>query len=88
MMYLRWEDGRPLADRETIAALYEVSPRTVRRHCRPVGHEPRTGRVRGVGGLALYDAFAAAEQLAEVAPRPSRTVAALRERYTQLQASL
>lgn len=76
-MYLRWDGNRPLADREMVAALYEVSERTVRRHCRPTLHEPRAGQPRGTGGLALYDALAAAAMLADVAPRPARTVAAL-----------
>lgn len=83
-MFLRWDGDRPLADRALVAALYDVSTRTVRRHCRPVGHEPRTGRPRGHGGIALYDAFAAGEQLAAVTARPARTVAALRERLNQL----
>lgn len=88
MMFLRWDGDRPLADRELVAALYEVSTRTVRRHCRPVTHEPRTGRPRGTGGIALYDAFAVGEHLAAVTCRPARTTAALRERLRQLQADL
>lgn len=83
-MFLRWDGARPLVDRELAAALYEVSTRTIRRHCRPVAHEPRTGRPRGAAGLALYDAFAIGEQLATVTSRPARTAAALRERLTQL----
>jgi len=77
-MFMIWIDDQPLADREMIAKLYEVSDRTVRRHCTPVRHEPRAGRPRGFGGIALYDALAAADALANVAPRPDRTVAALR----------
>jgi hypothetical protein len=79
---LIWEDGRPLADGPMLAALYEVSTRTVRRHCVPVRHTPRKGGDRG-GGAALYDAFAAGDQLAGVAPRPERTRAALRFRMIQ-----
>jgi hypothetical protein len=79
-MILTWEGDRALADVEMLARLYEVSERTVRRRCRPVRHEPRTGRPRGAGGRALYDALAAGEQLADVAPRPERTMAALRYR--------
>lgn len=77
-MYLTWEGDTPLADMEMLARLYEVSERTVRRHCQPVRHEPRAGRPRTIGGKALYDAMAAADQLADVAPRPERTAAALR----------
>jgi hypothetical protein len=76
---LIWEAGRPLADGPMLAELYEVSPRTVRRHCTPVAHTTKKGGGRG-GGVALYDAFAAGDQLAGVAPRPERTLAALRYR--------
>lgn len=78
-MILIWEDGRPLADGPMIATLYEVSARTVRRHCVPVRYTRRAGADRG-GGVALYDAFAAADQLGDVAPRPDRTRAALLHR--------
>lgn len=81
-MILIWEDGRPLADGPMLAALYEVSARTVRRHCSPVRYTPKAGEGRG-GGAALYDAFEAGDQLAEVAPRPERTLAALRFRMIQ-----
>lgn len=81
-MILLWEDGCPLADGPMLAALYEVSIRSVRRHCTPVRHTPRKGGERG-GGAALYDAFAAGDQLAGVAPRPERTRAALRVRMIQ-----
>lgn len=79
-MYLRWEGETPLADREMIATLYEVSVRTVRRHCQPASYEPRRGHPPGQGGIALYDALAAGDQLAGVAPRPQRTLTALRWR--------
>lgn len=72
-MYITWENGRPLADREMVAKLCEVSERTVRRHCTPARREPRTGRTdgrHGGGGMVLYDAFTAAEDLAGVSPRP------------------
>jgi hypothetical protein len=73
---LRWDGDRPMADREMVAALYEVSERSVRRHCTPVEYGDRGGAARGT---AWYDAFAAGEQLTEVAPRPaqSRTMSAL-----------
>lgn len=80
-MLLRWDGDRPLADRQAIASLYEVSERTVRRRCQPVRYEPRVGQARGEGGVALYDAFAAAQSLADVAPRPARTAAALAARF-------
>lgn len=84
-MLVRWENGVPLADREMIAKLYEVSERTVRRHCVPVRREPLAGRPRGLGGVVLYDAIAAAAALAGVAPRPDRTVAALRRQARAIE---
>lgn len=65
-MITRWDGNRLLADRETIAAFYEVSTRTVRRHCRPAGPT-------GEGGRVLYDALAAGTCLAGIAARPART---------------
>lgn len=79
-MILRWEDGRPLADQEMVAALYEVSVRTVRRHCTPA-RPGRPGRPRADRAtVTLYDALTAGDALAAVAPRPERTAAALRAR--------
>ncbi len=72
-----WEGDTPLGDAATIATLYEVSVRTVRRYCTPARRMPPAGP----GTVqALYDAVAAADALARVAPRPERTVAALRAR--------
>lgn len=83
-MRMHWTlDNQPLADAEMVGALYEVSARSVRRHCTPVDHEPRAGRGRGEGGVAWYDAEAASVQLAGVAPRPARTLAALRYRIAR-----
>jgi hypothetical protein len=65
-MRVVWDGNRPLADRSAIASLYQVSMASVRRHCEPVRYEPGTG-------AALYDAYAAAEQLATIVPRPDRT---------------
>ncbi len=65
--------GQLLADRAVLAAFFNVSERTVRRHCRPVDHNPSAGLPRGVAGRALYDADAAATALADVIPRPDRT---------------
>jgi hypothetical protein len=82
---IRWDGDQPLADREMLAALYEVSERTVRRHCQPVDRDVRAGQPRGDGGVAWYDAFAAGDALAGVAPRPAqaRTLAALTYRRTR-----
>ncbi len=80
-MYLVWDNDRPLADREMLAALYHVSERTIRRHCHPISYRPRLGNPPGEGGAALYDAFDAAGLLAGIAPRPERTVAALSYRF-------
>jgi hypothetical protein len=62
-MIVEWMCGRPLADKDALAALYEVSPRTVRRYCRPVAYHP-------TNGAALYDALHAAEALAQIRARP------------------
>jgi DeoR/GlpR family transcriptional regulator of sugar metabolism len=64
-MITQWVGGRLLADRECLAQLLGVSERTIRRRCRPVDYEPQTGRPRGVGGRALYDAQTAAETLTD-----------------------
>lgn len=82
MVQLEWDGDRPLADVDMLATLYEVSTRTVRRHCTPVRYTSRAGGGRG-GGRALYDAFAAGAALAGVAPRPERTLTALRYRVAE-----
>jgi hypothetical protein len=82
-MYLVWEDNRPIADAAMTATLFEVSERTVRRHCQAVKYRPRKGLPRGEGGAALYDVFDAAGRLQGVAPRPERTVAVLSYRFRQ-----
>ncbi len=79
-MMLRWVADQALADAEMIAALYEVSTRTVRRYCRPEKHQPRTGLPPGEGGRALYNVVACAAALDGIAPRPERTLAAMRYR--------
>ncbi len=81
-MILRWVDGRPLADAAMVAALYSVSERSVRRHCRPViaGQRGRPTAERDT--VTFYDALVAADELAGVAPRPERTLAALRRSAT------
>jgi len=86
-MHLRWEGDHPLADRTMIAALYQVSERTVRRHCTPIDHNARAGQPRGEAGIAWYDALAAGDALAQVAPRPAQahTLAALTYRRQRRQ---
>ncbi len=74
-MLLRWENGRAVADRDMTATIFEVSTRTVRRHCTPLRHERRRGQPRGHGGIALYDVLTAGEHLGNVAPRPAREAA-------------
>lgn len=65
---IRWvTDDLVLADGDTLARVYEVSKRTVRRYCPVV--EYTAGRV------ALYDALAAEEHLAGVYPRDRRPAA-------------
>lgn len=76
-MILEWCGDQPRGDAEMIACLYEVSTRSVRRHCPPVERRPPAGP----GSVqTLYDALAAAEYLKTVAPRPDRTAAAIRAR--------
>lgn len=88
-MYLRWDGQRPLADREMVAALYQVSQRTVRRHCPVVEHVPRVNPPPDVrGGTALYDALQAATDLTGIAPRPERTRAALAYRIHRDRSAL
>lgn len=74
-MILRWEGDTPLADAEMVAAIYEVSVRSVRRHCTPVQRMPPAGPNTV---QALYDLFAAEPALADVAARPERTAQRLR----------
>ncbi len=80
-MFLTWKDDQPLADAEMTATLFEVSERTVRRHCHPTEYRPRKGLPPGEGGAALYNVFDAAGLLDGIAPRPERTVAALSYRF-------
>lgn len=80
-MKLRWEGETALADREYVAALYEVSTETVKRYCGPAirTHEPRSGVGPG-GGRAMYDVEACAPLLEGIAARPETTLAAIRAR--------
>jgi hypothetical protein len=68
-MIVRWRGDRALADREGVAAVYEVSERTVRRYCQPCDYD-------GPSRRALYDVLACEHVLAEVVPRPASTAAA------------
>lgn len=69
-MIIRWVGDRVHADRATVAELYGVSERSVRRHCPVVS---RAGRV------ALVDALDAEQRLGQVHPRPgSHAYAAVR----------
>lgn len=68
-MILRWRGDQPLADREAVAAVYEVSPRSVRRYCTPCDYDPVSRR-------ALYDLLACEHVLAGVTGRPNTTVQA------------
>ena len=61
-MIIRWRGDRVLADRQSVAELYGVSVRTVRRHCPVVAYDPGTG-------AALVDALAAETHLDGVYPR-------------------
>lgn len=74
-MIIRWRGDQAFADREGVAAVYEVSQRTVRRYCTPCDYDSRTRR-------ALYDVLDCEQALAEVIPRPESTAAvrALRQR--------
>ncbi len=76
-MIVRWRGDRALADRECVAALYEVSERSVRRYCEPVDYDGETRR-------ALYDVLACEEPLAVVLPRPQATAIARATRAARL----
>lgn len=68
-MIVRWRGDRALADSEGVAGIFKVSTRSVRRYCQPIDYDPGTRR-------ALYDVLACEDLLAEVIPRPERTVEA------------
>lgn len=79
-MIIRWRGDRPLADREGVAAVYQVSCRTVRRYCQPVDFDPGTRR-------ALYDVLACEEPLAAVVGRPESTAQARALRRRRVEAA-
>ena len=63
-MIVLWRGDVVLADQEALAALHDVSVRTVRRHLTPVDSGPRRA--------PLYDALAAEPVLAAVTGRAAR----------------
>jgi hypothetical protein len=72
---IRWVRDRVLADRATVAELYGVSERSVRRHC-PV--------LRYDGGVGLVDALEAEDLLGGVRARPgARAYAAVQRAREQ-----
>jgi hypothetical protein len=77
---VRWRGDRALADREAVAAVYEVSERTVRRYCQPCDFDTRSRR-------ALYDVLGCEETLQAVIPRPESTVQARQARRRRLEAA-
>lgn len=78
-MIVRWRGDRALADRAGVAGIFKVSTRTVRRYCQPIDYDAQTRR-------ALYDVLVCEELLAEVIPRPERTVEAQARRRRFLAA--
>lgn len=77
-MIVKWRGDRALADREGVAAVFEVSQRTVRRYCTPCDFDADSRR-------ALYDVLACEQALAQVIPRPARTAAAQARRRRLLE---
>jgi hypothetical protein len=63
-----------------MAAVYEVSQRTVRRYCQPCDYDPASRR-------ALYDVLAAEDVLEGVIARPDATVEARAVRRRRLEAA-
>jgi hypothetical protein len=83
-MIVRWEtigdDDLVVGDKEAVASIYEVSIRTVERHCEPLYRAPKEGLPRGESGVAIYDLLAAAAVLEGVAPRSRAAGQTLRHR--------
>lgn len=79
-MIVRWRGDRALADLEGMAAVYQVSARTVRRYCQPCDFD-------AVSRRALYDVLAAEEALERVIARPDTTVQARARRRRVLDAT-
>lgn len=77
-MIVRWRGDVALSDRATVAGVFKVSERTVRRYCTPVDVDRETRR-------ALYDVFACEDVLAQVIPRPQRTAEAQARRRAFLE---
>lgn len=83
-MIIRWETIGDtdiiVGDKHALATIFEVSTRTVQRHCTPIAYLPKTGVPRGESGAALYDALAAAAILEGIAPRARTAGQHLRHR--------
>lgn len=83
-MIVRWETFDDLdlvvGDKDAVAGIYEVSTRSVERHCTPLYHLPKEGLPRGESGAAIYDLLAAADVLEGVAPRARSARQSLRAR--------
>lgn len=83
-MIVRWEtigdNDLIVGDKDAVAAIYEVSTRTVERHCTPIYHLPKEGLPRGESGAAIYDLLAAEAALDGVAPRAKASAQTLRHR--------
>lgn len=76
-MKVRWDGDVAYADREYVAAIYQVSEMTVRRHCTPVYTEERTGPGTG---RAMYNVEQCGTALGPVVARPWATIVAMRTR--------
>ncbi len=83
-MIVRWEtfadEDLVVGDKEAVASIYDVSIRTVERHCTPIYHMPKEGVPRGESGAAIYDLLGAAAALEGVAPRARAAGQTLRHR--------
>ena len=83
-MIIRWEtfadEDLVVGDKEAVAANYEVSIRTVERHCAPLYRMPKEGLPRGQSGAAIYDLLGAERDLEGVAPRAKASALQLRIR--------
>jgi hypothetical protein len=76
-MKVRWDGDVAYADREYVAAIYQVSEMTVRRYCTPVYREDRAGPGTG---RAMYNVEECGTALGDVVARPWATILAMRTR--------
>ncbi len=84
-MKVRWDGDVAYADREYVAAIYQVSEMSVRRHCTPAYHEQRTGPGTG---QAMYNVEQCGAALGDVDARPWQTVVAMRTRDALMRQQL